>query len=86
MVVKREYSQELEERVHELEDENSKLYSKIISSAKHTVDYSLHAPPHLRRLAPLSHSPLTHPLVQLPPSPKRRPSPKPTEEEIIEIM
>ena len=42
--VKREYMLDLEERVREVEDENSKLYSKMITNTKHKVDYFSKSP------------------------------------------
>ena len=42
--VKREYMLDLEERVREVEDENSKLYSKIITNAKNKVDFFSKSP------------------------------------------
>lgn len=35
---------DLEERVREVEDENSKLYSKMITNAKQKVDYFSRSP------------------------------------------
>lgn len=43
--IKREYTQELEERVRELEDENSQLYSKLITTAKQTSEFAIRNSP-----------------------------------------
>ena len=44
LVFRKEYIEELAERIRSLENENSSLYQKLINEAKNTVDQSLSSP------------------------------------------
>ena len=49
LLEKREYTRELEERYHELDDENTKIYSKLIANAKQSASFSSTSPSKIRQ-------------------------------------
>jgi hypothetical protein len=76
VVIKREYTGELEERVRELEDENSQLYSKLITAAKQTSDFAIRgSPAKIKQL--LTNTQLS---LDRPPSPRKKVSARSYEE------
>ena len=81
--IKRQYTSELEERIHELENENSNLYTKLITNAKNTSDFAIHSSPskikQLFNTTSLS-------LSDKPPSPKKKITYRFYEEEVLEIL
>jgi hypothetical protein len=82
VAIKREYTGELEERVRELEDENSQLYSKLITTAKQTSDFAIRGSP--AKIKQLLTN--THLTGDRPASPRKKVSARAYEEEVVEVL